>query len=90
MAISPNDSGDLTLAFSRADGDRAILWLTAGIAGTTYAVTVVIGTQSGRMVSRTIGLTVMALATPMPFGDVITDQAGTPLTDQTDGPITIS
>ena len=90
VAISPNDSGDLTLAFSRADGDRAILWLTAGIAGTTYAVTVVIGTQSGRMVSRTIGLTVMALATPMPFGDVITDQAGTPLTDQTDGPITIS
>ena len=88
VAISPNNSGDLTLAFSRADGDRAILWLTAGLAGTTYAVTVVVGTQSGRTLSRTIGLPVVMLATPAPFGNDITDQTGAPVTDQTDSPIT--
>ena len=90
VAISPNNTGDLTLAFSRADGDRAILWLTAGIAGTTYAVTVVIGTNSGRTLSRTISLQVATLATPSPFGNNITDQTGAPLTDQSGNPLTIS
>ncbi len=90
VAISPNNSGDLSLTFSRADGDRAILWLTGGFAGTTYAVTVVVGTQSGRTLSRTIALPVVTLATPAPFGDDITDQSGAPLTDQTDGPITVN
>ena len=90
VAISPSNSGDLSLTFSRADGERAILWLTGGLAGTTYAVTVVVGTQSGRTLSRTIALPVLALATPAPFGNDITDQTGAPLSDQTDGPITIS
>ncbi len=89
VAISPNNTGDLSLAFSRADGDQAILWLTGGIAGTTYAVSVVVGTQSGRTLSRTIGLPVMTLATPEPFGNYITDQTGATLTDQADHPITV-
>ncbi len=89
VAILPNQTGDLSLTFSRADGDRAILWLTAGHAGRTYAVTVVVGTQSGRTLSRTISLPVMTLATPAPFGTDITDQTGVPLTDQSGTPITV-
>ena len=89
VAIAPNNTGDLTLAFARADGDQAILWLTGGLAGTVYAVTVVVGTHSGRTLSRTIGLPVLTLATPLPFGSDITDQAGAPLTDQSGAPLTI-
>ena len=90
VAISPNNTGDLQLAFSRADGDRAILWLAAGNAGTTYAVTAVIGTNSGRMLSRTISLQVITLATPEPFGNDITDQTGAALTDQFGNPLTVT
>ncbi len=90
VAISPANSGDLSLASSRADGDLAILWLTAGLAGTTYAVTVVVGTQGGRTLSRTIGLTVLTLATPAPFGNDLTDQTGAPMTDQIGDPLTVS
>ena len=89
VSITPGNTGDLILQAARADGDRAILWLTGGIAGTTYAVTVVVGTQSGRNISRTIGLPVLKLATPMPFGADITDQTGTPLTDQTGAPLMV-
>ncbi len=82
VAITPANAGDLKLAQSRADGNQVILWLTGGLAGLTYAVTVVVGTQGGRSISRTIGLTVLTLSVPAPFGSDITDQAGVPLTDQ--------
>jgi hypothetical protein len=87
VAISPANQGDLLLASSQADGDQAILWLDAGVTGTTYAVTVVIGTHSGRTFARTIGLPVLSLSTPTPFGTDITDQNGVPLTDQTGSPL---
>jgi hypothetical protein len=90
VAIAPANPGDLVLAQSKADGDQAILWLYAGRSGTTYAVTVVIGTQSGRTIARTIGLAVMSLSTPTPFGTDITDQNGVPLTDQTGTPLIAS
>ena len=88
VAITPANVGDLSLTLSRADGDQAILWLTAGFSGTTYAVTVVVGTNSGRTLSRTIGLPVVTLSIPVPFGTDITDQTGAPLTDQTGLPLT--
>ena len=90
VAITPANSGDLSLAFSRADGDQAILWLTGGFSGVTYAVTVVVGTQSGRTLSRSIGLPVLTLSVPVPFGTDITDQTGAPLTDQTGLALTTS
>ena len=34
VAITPGNPGDLTLISASADGDLAILWLTAGFAGT--------------------------------------------------------
>lgn len=89
VAIAPASAGDLVLVQSKADGDRAILWLGAGLSGTTYAVTVVIGTHSGRAMARTIGLPVFGLSTPAPFGTDITDQNGVPLTDQTGNPLLV-
>lgn len=90
VAISPSAAGDLQLQTSSADGDLAILWLTGGQSGTTYAVTVVMGTNSGRQISRTIALPVLSLATPVAFGLDLTDQAGSPITDQAGSPITTS
>jgi len=90
VSISPNNTGDLTLQSSRADGDQAILWLAAGIAGTTYAVTVVVGTNSGRVLSTTVSLPVESLATANVTTNDITDQTGAPLTDQTGAPLTTS
>ena len=81
VSISPDNTGDLALHSSSADGDLAILWLTSGVAGTTYAVTVVVGTNSGRVFSRTVSLPVEALATTTASSNVITDQTGAPITD---------
>ena len=90
VSIYPNNTGDLSLQSSSADGDQAILWLANGVAGTTYAVTIVVGTNSGRIVSRTVSLPVEALASPVVSNNVITDQAGAPLTDQTGAALTTS
>lgn len=89
VAISPDNTGDLTLHSSSADGDLAILWLASGVAGTTYAVTVVVGTNSGRVFSRTVSLPVQALTTqPSSASNVITDQNGAPITNQTGAALT--
>ena len=91
VTISPDNTGDLTLQSSSADGDRAILWLAGGVAGTTYAVTVVAGTESGRVFSRTVSLSVEALTTPPSSAStVITDQTGAPITTQTGAALTTS
>lgn len=88
VAIAPANAGDLLLNSARADGDQAVLWFSAGIAGTTYGVTVTISTNSGRVINRTIELPVIALSSqPMP-ANAITDQAGNPITDQNSNPIT--
>ncbi len=88
VATSPNNTGDLIVNSTRVDGDRAVVWLSAGFSGTTYSVTVVVTTNSGRTLSRTIGLPVLTLSTPAPFGTEITDQSGAPLTNQTGAPLT--
>jgi hypothetical protein len=89
VAIYPDNTGDLALQSSGTEGDLAILWLSGGIAGTAYAVTVVIGTTNGRNFSRTISLPVAALATPPASNNELTNETGAPLTDQTGVPITI-
>jgi hypothetical protein len=89
VSISPNNTGDLTLHSSSADGDLAILWLSNGVAGTTYAVNVVVGTDSGRIFSRTVSLPVAALTTPpSSASNVITDQSGAPITTQSGAALT--
>ena len=63
VGISPSNPGDLALASAAADGARAVLWLSGGMAGTIYSVTITIGTQAGRTLSRSVLLPVLALAT---------------------------
>jgi hypothetical protein len=91
VQISPSNPGDLSVQSTSADGDQAILWLAGGIAGTVYAVTVNVGTNSGRMIARTVSLPVLSLASPpVMLQNSITDQTGAALTDQYGNPITIS
>jgi hypothetical protein len=90
VAISPANPGDLTLVSASADGDQAILWLSAGFAGTTYLVTINVSTNNGRAIGRTVSLPVLQLATPPMLPDAITDQSGAPITDQSNQPITTS
>jgi hypothetical protein len=82
--------GDLTLNSSSAEGTQAILWLSQGFAGTTYAVTIIVGTQSGRTIARTVSLPVVALATQSVPAAAITTQTGSPITDQNDQALTTS
>jgi len=92
VAISPSNPGDLALASAAADGARAVLWLSGGVAGTTYSVTLTIGTQAGRTLARSVLLPVLALssaagsvsaggqgALTTDTGSVLVDEAGNPL-----------
>jgi len=81
VAISPAATGGLSLASAAADGSRAVLWLQGGQAGTTYAVTLTVGTQAGRTLSRTVLLPVVALASAPVTAGVLTTDAGDALTD---------
>lgn len=82
IAISPANPGDLALKATAADGCRAILWLSGGQAGTTYIVTLTIGTQAGRTIARSVVLPVATLATPAVPSDGLTTNMGNALTDQ--------
>jgi len=90
VQIIPDNPGDLALQSSSADGSQAILWLTAGFPGTSYAVTITIGTNGGRVLARTVILPVVTLAVQPIIPNAITDQTGAPITTQTDSPITTS
>ena len=90
VQIAPQNPGDLALQSSSADGDLAILWLSQGLAGTNYAVTMTIGTNNGRVLSRTIILPVLALAATAQVPGALVDQTGAALTDENEAPITTS
>ena len=87
ITISPSNPGDLALASTAADGSRAVLWLSAGKSGTTYTVTLTIGTQAGRTIARSVLLPVATLALqPTPSAPLMTD-TGSTLTDSNGNPI---
>jgi hypothetical protein len=90
ITISPDQPGDLTLVKSTGDGTLAILWLTAGFAGTTYNVNVAIGTNSGRTLGRTVQLPVVTLAIPPTQPNDLETQTDAVITDQNGQPITTS
>ena len=88
VAIDPQAvPADLTLGSVVAEGTIAVLWLSAGQVGTTYAVSVQIGTQNGRIIGRTVLLTVQQLANAAPPTAALTTPAGTVVTDQNGNPI---
>jgi hypothetical protein len=88
-SVSPSsDPDDLTVVQLGTDGLTAVLWLAAGVTGTTYAVTIAAVTLSGRTIERTVLLPVLLLAcgfsTP---ADAIDVEGGAPLVDQNGNPI---
>lgn len=90
VAIEPSEPGDLALASAAADGARCVLWLVGGQAGTTYTVTLRVGTQAGRMLSRSVRLPVLALSVPPSTRDTLLTEEGRPLTDQFGHPLQVS
>lgn len=89
VAISPSNPGDLSLASAAADGSRAVLWLQGGVAGTTYTVTLTVGTQAGRLLSRSVLLPVLALATSPVGAGLSTTDSGDALTDENGNALTL-
>ncbi len=90
VSIGPNAPGDLTLNAVSADGASAVLWLSAGQAGTVYTVTLSITTLNGRSLQRTILLPVLSLSSPTaPPTSLVTD-GGLVVTDQNGNPVLIS
>ena len=89
VTITPGLTGDLTLASSSSNGPLAILWFSAGQSGTTYAVTLAIGTLAGRSFQRTLMLPCLSLSTEPPLGTELVTDSGAPLLDQNGNPIFI-
>ena len=89
ITISPAAAGDLTLASSTSNGHQAILWLSAGQSGTTYAVTLAIGTLAGRSFQRSVMLPCLSLSTEPPLGTELVTNTGAPIVDQSGNPIFI-
>ena len=87
VTIAPGNPGDLTLVSASADGSVAILWLSAGQAGTVYVVTLVIGTTSGRTLQRSILLPVLYLSTPSVPPTAILTSTGLIISDQNGNPV---
>jgi hypothetical protein len=90
VAIQPDMPGDLTLLSVSADGAVAVLWLSLGQAGVSYAVTLSIVTVNGRTIQRVVYLPVLSLSQPAtPPGAIQTD-AGAPLTDENGNPVVVA
>lgn len=80
VTIVPSAPGDLSLSSAVADGTRAVLWLGGGQAGVVYTVTLAIGTQAGRTLSRSVLLPVLALAQPPVSPGSLQTESGASLT----------
>ena len=81
VSITPADPGGVSLVSAAADGARAVLWLGGGQAGVTYSVTLTIGTQAGRMLSRAVLLPVRALSGTPSVSGVLLTESGSPVLD---------
>ena len=90
VIITPSDPGDLSLASAAADGSRAVLWLQGGQAGTTYTVTLTLGTQAGRNLSRSVLLPVVALAAQSGSDMLLTTETGSALVDDSGNALELS
>ena len=87
VGITPSAPGDLWLSSAAADGVRAVLWLAGGQAGTTYIVTLTVGTQGGRILSRSVLLPVLSLSAPTVPSSILLTEDGRPLLDDSNNPL---
>ncbi len=96
VAVQPPD--ELLPGQSFTDGQTAVVWLSGGVAGTTYVVQLTLGTGSGRVIGRAILLPVQPLATAAAppatpgasLAAALTTGAGVVVTDQNGAPILVS
>ena len=88
VAIAPDGPGDLSLISTAADGASAVLWLAGGQAGVTYDLAVIVSTNNGRTIVRTIRLPVLALSAPVAGDGVLENETGDDLTDENGNPLT--
>ena len=79
--ITPSNDGDLLLVSSGADGPRAVFWFQGGFSGVVYNVTIMIGTETGRMISRSVLLPVVTFALQAANNLPLTTEGGTALVD---------
>lgn len=87
VTVTPNAAGDLTINSTAVDGNKAVLWLAGGIAGTVYTLQILATMASGRAVSRSVLLPVLALnALAQPVSTLTTEQ-GAIVSDQNGNPI---
>ena len=87
VTISPDNSGDLALVSALADGNTAVLWLTAGQSGTIYTVMLLISTASEHTLQRSVLLPVLSLSVPQFPANAIDTGGNAVLTDQNGNPI---
>jgi hypothetical protein len=91
VAVSPVDT--LVVGAATGAGTVAVLWLSGGEAGTTYAVQVVMTTVTGRILARTVLLPVQSLAppvVPVPTSSSLSALSGVSITDAAGDPILVS
>ena len=82
--------GDLVAGRMVASGASAVVWFSAGVAGTTYAVQLSIGTLKGRVIGRTVFLPVQSLASAAAPANPLMTDACSIVTDQNGNPILVS
>ncbi len=87
VAAVVTPAGGLAVDSTAVDGAVAVLWLSGGVAGTVYTVQIDVTTVSGRTVSRSVLLPVVALnvqaqatsALTTGDGQVVSDESGNPI-----------
>jgi hypothetical protein len=87
VTVTPDNPGDLSVSSTTVDGTRCVFWLTEGQSGTTYTVTIVVGTVNGRTIQRSVLVPVLNLSVPQIPADALETNAGTVVTDQNGNPI---
>ena len=90
VTVQPSGNpGDLLAGKVASGGTGAVVWLSAGVTGTVYAVNLSIGTLKGRVIGRTVLLPVQPLASTPPPSNPLFADTGTVITDQNGNPILI-
>jgi len=89
VTSSPNGAGDLAVTSVAADGPRVVIWVSGGLAGTVYTITVDVTTANGRRLQRGILLPVISLADPGSSVSAIEVSTGVVLVDHNGNPILI-
>ena len=89
VTIAPADPGDLTVNSVKADGNIAVLWLSAGQTGVVYTIIMTITTLNGRTINRGVILPVLYLSVGPSSPSVLTTDGGLIITDENGNPIAV-